>query len=339
MALGWAILGTGRHVQRYVAPAIRAAEEARLVAVLSRDRARADAFASDEGAARGYDNLDELLADPEVQAVFVATPNHLHAGQTIRAAAAGKHVLCEKPMALTAEDAHRVIDTCRQHGVKLGVGFHLRHHAANLAARRLLAAGEVGRVVLCRAQWSYGGPPRGGWWAEPEQTGFGSLAAVGVHIVDLLRFLLDQEITEVSAFSVQAEGASGLDETVAATLRFGGGSLGLLACSRQTPKGDNDFSVFGSEGRLDGVGVVGQAPAGRLVLSNVAGVREIPFSGPDPYTAEIEAFQRAVLEDREPEASGLDGLRSVEVLDAIVRSNRDRRAISLAGGNQHIRVH
>lgn len=118
-----------------------------------------------------------------------------------------------------------------------------------------------------------------------------------------------------------------------------GWATGLLACSRQTPKGDNDFSVFGSEGRLDGVGVVGQAPAGRLVLSNVAGVREIPFSGPDPYTAEIEAFQRAVLEDREPEASGLDGLRSVEVLDAIVRSNRDGRAISLAGGNQHIRVH
>lgn len=329
MAFGWAVLGTGRHIERFMAPAIRAADGARFVAVLSRDKARAETFASAHGALRGYDDLDRLLADPDVQAVFVATPNSLHAEHTIRAAAAGKHVLCEKPMAVTVEDARRMIEACRQHDVKLGVGFHLRHHVGNIEARQLLSSGGVGDVVLARAQWSYGGPPRGGWWAEPEQTGFGSLAAVGVHVVDLLRFLLGSEIREVSALAIQSQG--GLDETVAATLRFEGGALGLLACSRQTPKGDNDFAIFGSEGRLDGLGVVGQTPKGRLVVSTSNGAQERSLDGPDPYTAEIEAFQRAVIENTEPSASGLDGLRSTEVLDALVRSYREGRAVSLVG--------
>ena len=126
MSLGWAIAGIGSHADLKIAPAMKRARESRLVAVYSRDQGRADAFAESHGADAAYSTLDAMLADSRVDAVFVASPNHLHAPQTIKAAAAGKHVLAEKPMANSVSDAAAMIDACRDHGVVLGLGFELR---------------------------------------------------------------------------------------------------------------------------------------------------------------------------------------------------------------------
>ena len=145
MTIGWGIVSTGRHPDTKMAPAINAADGASLAAVMSRDMGRAEAFAQKHGSASAYDDLDALLRDPAVDVVYIASPNALHAEQAVRAAEAGKHVLVEKPMALSVDDAQRMIDACDSAGVRLGVGFHLRAHEGHQRLRTLVADGALGR--------------------------------------------------------------------------------------------------------------------------------------------------------------------------------------------------
>ena len=112
MTIGWGIIGIGKHVNRFIAPAAKIAADTQLVAACSRSMDKAERFAAQFGVKRAYDSLDEMLKDPELDVLYIATPNKLHADQTVKAAAAGKHVLCEKPMALTEDDCHRMIDAC-----------------------------------------------------------------------------------------------------------------------------------------------------------------------------------------------------------------------------------
>jgi 1,5-anhydro-D-fructose reductase (1,5-anhydro-D-mannitol-forming) len=153
MAIGWALVSPGKHANSLVAPAISRAEDTQLVAVCSRDQARAEAFAAKHGAQVAYTSLEALVADTRVDVVFIAAPNFLHAPYTTIAAQAGKHVLVEKPMAVRVDEAVEMVRTCRAHGVKLGVGFHLRHHPGHQEARRLIGEGVLGTITLVQAQW------------------------------------------------------------------------------------------------------------------------------------------------------------------------------------------
>ncbi len=145
MSFGWGLISTGLHPENKIAPAINAADDAELVAVYSRDQGRADAFAEGHGAKAAYNSMDGILADSRIDGVFISSPNSLHAGQAIQAAAAGKHVLCEKPMTTTLDDALAMVRACRERGVKLGVGFELRHNPGHIMARDLVAEGTLGR--------------------------------------------------------------------------------------------------------------------------------------------------------------------------------------------------
>src|SRR2546421_9300241 len=208
MTLGWAIITTGLHADLKIAPALNATPDAELVAVYSRDQGRAEAFAQKHGAKAAYSDLEALLHDARVAAVFIASPNALHASQTLAVARAGKHVLVEKPMATTLEDAVVMVRACRDAGVKLGVGYHLRQHPGQRAAQRLIAQGVLGSVALAQGQWGFGvrgqdgPPPRTGlrqWWDDPDLIGGAStMMGTGVHVIDLLRFVLGQEVTEVA---------------------------------------------------------------------------------------------------------------------------------------------
>ena len=205
MALGWAIIGAGLHPQQKVAPAIGLTPDAEFIAVLSRSQERADAFAAAHGARVGYSNMDDLLADSRIDSVFVASPNSLHAGHTVQAAKAGKHVLTEKPMATSVDDAVAMVQECKANGVKLGLGFELRFHPAHLLARDLVSQNKLGKIRLLQGHWGRGerGEPEHvprsglrGWWEDPQAMGGGSvIMGLGVHVFDLIRFIMGQEIT------------------------------------------------------------------------------------------------------------------------------------------------
>ena len=142
--IGWAIISTGQHPDNKIAPAIAAAQGSDLVAVFSRDQSRADDFAQRHGAQAAYSDLDDLLGDSRVDAVFIASPNALHAVQSIEAAKAGKHVLSEKPMATTIDDSVAMVQACQRARVKLGVGFNLRQHPGHIKAKELIALDVLG---------------------------------------------------------------------------------------------------------------------------------------------------------------------------------------------------
>ena len=156
MALGWAVISTGLHVDPKIAPAINATPDAELMAIYSRDQTRVDACAAKHGAKAAYSDLGAMLRDSRVDALFIASPNALHAQHALQAAQAGKHVFSEKPMTTTLADAVAMVHSCRARGVKLGVGYHLRQHHGVREARRLVAEGALGTVALAQGQWGFG---------------------------------------------------------------------------------------------------------------------------------------------------------------------------------------
>ena len=340
MAFGWGIVSTGRHPDVKVAPAVSAAAGGELMAVYSRDRGRADAFAKRHGARAAYDKLSDLLGDARVDGVFVCSPNALHAEHVIEAARAGKHVLCEKPMATTIADAVRMVQACRSAGVKLGVAFNLRLHPAHIRARQIVAAGALGRVVVAQGQWAFGvrgrdgSPPRNElnqWWDAPELIGGAStMMGTGVHVVDLMRFVLDQEVIEVTAVTDGQTAAKPLEQIACLTLRFSGGTLGQVTASRLLPDSRNDFRLYGILGRLEGHHSLWEARTGRFetVSEKVSETSEYPEELLPNYVAEIEDFQQAVATGREPAATGVDGLRVVETTIAMIESARSGRSVT-----------
>src|SRR5258708_15157017 len=233
---GWGIVSTGKHPDIKIAPAMAAAAGGALVGVYSRDQHRAQEFAQKHGARAAYSRLGELLKDTRVDGIFVSSPNALHAEHVVQAAEAGKHVLCEKPIATTIPDAVRMVQACRRAGVTLGVAFNLRQHPAYIRARELVAAGALGRIVLAQAQWAFGVRGRDGapartpltqWWDTPELIGGAStMMGTGVHVVDLLRFVLGQEVTEITAVTDGQTAERPLEQIACLTLRFSGGTLG-----------------------------------------------------------------------------------------------------------------
>ena len=341
MALGWAIISTGLHPENKIAPAINAAVGSELVAVYSRDRGRANDFAQRHGASAAFDSLKDLLNDSRVDAVFICSPNALHARQTVQAAQAGKHVLSEKPMATTLEDAAMMVKACRGAGVKLGVGFNLRQHPGHILARDLIAQGALGRVNLAQGQWGFGvrgqGPPspRTGlrqWWDQPELIGDAStMMGTGVHVGDLLRFLLGQEVTQVATISDGQTQDHPLEQLAALSLRFSGGTIGTLCCGRVLPDSRNDFTIYGSDGRISGRATLWEVRQGRveIVGETVNRTQVTPGSYLGNFTAEIQDFQQAIEQDREPAATGIDGLRVVEVTLAMIESARTGRTVTI----------
>jgi 1,5-anhydro-D-fructose reductase (1,5-anhydro-D-mannitol-forming) len=314
---------------------------ASLAAVYSRDQGRAEAFAQKHGAAAAYSDLDALLRDPSVDAVFVSSPNALHAEQTIAAAQAGKHVLVEKPMATRREDAVAMIEACRAAGVTLGVGFHLRQHPGHKEARRLVESGALGAIAVAQGQWGFGTrgqdqpPLRTGlrqWWGEPELIGGASaMMGTGVHVVDLLRFVLGQEVVEVAAITDGQSEAQPLENLVTLLLRFDGGTLATVTSGRRIPDSRNDLALYGSNGRLIVAESLWEGRQGRLEISTESDNRTAPYAGDAlaNYLDQFIDFEAAVEEKREPAASGIDGLRVIEVTLAMIESARSKRVVAI----------
>ncbi|MEX2431540.1 MAG: Gfo/Idh/MocA family oxidoreductase [Dehalococcoidia bacterium] len=340
MPIGWAIVSTGRHPDAKMAPAINAAEGSAIAAVVSRDRERAAAFAEKHKAARAYDNMEDMLRDAAVEVVYVASPNALHKEQVLQAAAAGKHVLVEKPMALTVADCQAMVDACSAAGVQLGVGFHLRSHPGHQRLRDLVRDGKLGAVSYAEANWGRGTrgqvspPPRPAqqaWWGDPKLAGAGAFMATGVHCADTLRFVLGREAVEVHALT-DATPEQPLEEMLTLAMRMDDGSLATVLTGRRTPDYErNDVVVYGSEGRGGVHGSMDTTRTGSLAVRTAATAEDQSYDQ-DPialYTLQVDAFNTAVTNGTRPLATGLDGLRVAQITVAMVESSQTGRRVRL----------
>ncbi|MFY0610293.1 MAG: Gfo/Idh/MocA family oxidoreductase [Hyphomicrobiaceae bacterium] len=315
MALKVAMIGTGRIAEMKLLPALSNTDDAVLWSVLSRDKARAGAVAQRFGAQSAnaaHDNIDAMLADPDLDAVIIATPDKLHSEQAIAAARAGKHVFCEKPMTTSLVEADAMIEACNTAGVKLGVAFHLRWHAGHRNLFRAVSDGLLGDLRHIRVQWSSLAPDDGNWRADTDVGKWWSLAGVGTHCLDQILWFMEPtcgEVVEVKSVISREIWKGPNDETALISMRFANGATADL-CSSVVFAAPTQFELYGTKGYARGEGSVGISGEGRMWTDN--GDWEFPII--DPYQLEIEDFAAAVRDNRPPEVDGVMGRRNTDIL-------------------------
>jgi predicted dehydrogenase len=315
MSVRWGLIGAGDIAQKRVAPALRDVSRSRLLGVARADAERAEAFARSFGADRWYRDYRELLADPEVDAVYVATPVHLHAEQTIAAAEAGKHVLCEKPMALDVAECDRMIAAARRHGVRLGVAYYRRFYPVVDRIKALLAAGEIGTPVLCQAnafEWldMPADHPRG-WFLRKAESGGGPMFDFGCHRIEVLLNLFGNA-RRVSGLLANVFFARDVEDTAAALFEFEQGTCAMLAVTHATSEPRDTLDVFGTRGAIH----VPNLNRGELTITGGGSTRsEAHPPAQNLHAPLVEDFVEALLGGRDPAVGGVTG-RAVAAIEA-----------------------
>jgi len=314
--LGWGLIGASTIARSYMVDAINTQPNSRVVAVASSDPDRGRAFARELAIPTAHESAAALLADPLVEVVYISTTNELHKDQTIAAARAGKHVLCEKPLALTIDDAREMVAACRDAGVVMGTNHHLRNAVTHRTLRRLIQAGAIGRPLAARVFHAVYLPEHlQGWRIARPDAGGGVILDITVHDADTLRFVLDDEPVEVMAMSAnQGMASPGLADDVMEVIRFRSGLVAQFHDAFTVRHAGTGFEVHGTEGSLFGQDVMTQAPIGRLTLRRGEQTETIdPGPHEDLYTRSVRLFNDAVFGNGAPAASGEDGVRSLAV--------------------------
>ena len=331
-ALGWGLIGASNIAREWMIGAIRSQPGNEVVAVMSTDPARAQQYAQANQIPKSYHAVDALLADPAIGAVYISTTNELHKAQTLAAAAAGKHVLCEKPLALSVADAREMVAACAKARVVMGTNHHLRNAGTHRKIRELIAGGAIGKPLFARVFHAVYLPPHlQGWRINKPAAGGGVILDITVHDADTLRFLLDAEPVEALAMTQQANLASGeFEDGVMAVLRFSNDVLVQLHDAFTVKHAGTGVEIHGTEGSIVGRDVMRQRAVGQVLLRDANGEREIPVEHENLYGRALAAFNAAVRGEGKPAASGEDGVRSLATALAVLESARTGRRVAIA---------
>jgi 1,5-anhydro-D-fructose reductase (1,5-anhydro-D-mannitol-forming) len=313
--------------------AINAQPDAEVVGVVSSSTERGSAYAREHGIATSYVSIDELLADPEIACVYVSTTNDLHRDQVIAAAKAGKHVLCEKPLALTMSDAREMVDACAKAGVVMATNHHLRNAGLHRRLRELVADGAIGDVLVARIFHAVFLPESlQGWRIDSPHAGGGVVLDITVHDADTVRFVLDDDPVEVTAMTAShGMGRSGLADTVMGVMQMRSGTLVQFHDAFTVKHMPTGFEVHGTDGSLVARNCMTQRPVGELVLRRGGEETEIDdFEREDLYTRSVRNFMAAVRGAGQPSATSQDGLWSLATALAVAESAEAGRAIPVS---------
>jgi predicted dehydrogenase len=318
----WGVISTAAIGTEKVIPALQRAEHCDVVAIASRDAATAEGAARRLGIPRAHASYEALLADPDVDAVYVPLPNHLHAEWTLRAAAAGKHVLCEKPLAMTEEQAREMVDACGHAGVKLMEAFMYRLHPQWVRVREMVVQGRLGELLAVQSFFSYRNLDPENIRNVPEYGG-GALMDIGCYAINASRMLFGAEPTRVEG-AVYRDPRFDTDVLSSATLDFGGRHA-TFTCSTQLEP-DQRVHVIGTEGRLL-VEIPFNIPPDRptrLLLTAGgdppvdANTEAIEIPAADQYEVQGDLFSKAVLEDTEVPVPPQDSIANMRVIEAVL---------------------
>jgi 1,5-anhydro-D-fructose reductase (1,5-anhydro-D-mannitol-forming) len=321
--LRWGLVGASTIAAEHMIGAFRA-NGGEAVAVMSRNADRAVSYAKKHGIAHATTSVKELVESRDVDAVYISTTNELHRDQVFAAAAAGKHVLCEKPLALTLPDARAMVAECRKHGVVMGTNHHLRNAATHRAMREAIKAGRIGRPLFARVFHSVYLPAHlQGWRLERPDAGGGVILDITVHDADTLRFVLDDEPKSVVAMASHGGMArEGLADGAMGVIRFSSGLLAQFHDGFTTKYATTGFEVHGEAGSLIGRDCMTQAPQGDIVLRTAAGEEQLKLDHENLYARSIRLFQDAVAGRGAPSATGEDGIKSLSVAISALAATR-----------------
>ncbi len=319
--LRWGILSTADIGRKKVIPGMQKALRSRVVALASRDGERAAQVCAELGIERSHASYEALLADPDVDAVYIPLPNDMHPEWAIAAARAGKHVLCEKPLAMSSRAAEEMVSVADGAGVTLMEAFMYRLHPSWLAVREIVESGRIGRLESVQSWFGYYNDDYSNI-RNIRAAGGGAMYDIGCYLVNLSRMLFGGEPTRVQS-SVRRDPASGVDTLASAILDFEGG-IASLTCSTRTET-DQRVHVYGTQGRVS-VGIPFNIPSDRPTEIYVTAGGDPPlspdvdvlrFDTKDPYTAEAEAFEAVVLDGAEPPLPARDAVANVRVIERI----------------------
>lgn len=332
------VIGCGSIARHRHLPEYAANPNVELVAVCDNNAERALEIGEKYGVP-SYTSFVELLRNAEVDAVSVCTPNYLHAPISNAALLAGVHVLCEKPMATSEEEAKSMIETAKNSGKKLMIAHNQRFVASHQKARQLIQSGEVGKIYSFRTAFGHGGPEgwsvegKEGWFFQKDKAFVGAMGDLGVHKTDLLRYILGEEIVEVGAFvETSAKEFATVDDTAVCVLKTESGTIGTLAASwSYVSKEDNSTIIYGENAilRLEddpNNSLVVQYKNGDVVNYQLGKIQSNDEGGQSSSHV-IDQFVDAVLNDKEVPVSGEEGMKSLGVILAALESNETKQIV------------
>lgn len=346
MKIKWGVIGCGGIADRRTIPGMMLAQNAELVAVMDVNKELATRIAEKYGAKCAFDKMEDLLAIDEIQAVYIASPVFCHKAQCMAAAKAKKHILIEKPVGLTAEEAEELSAFCDQEGVKLGVGFMMRFHSYHQKMRELIAEGKLGEIVSARAQLTCWYPEMENCWRQNKKlSGGGAMMDMGIHCIDLIRYITGLEISDVTGFAGNQIFHYDVEDAGAAVFRLSNGALCYVDANFNIPDAAAKCKLefYGTKGSIFAQGTISQAEGGDVEIlcvpdagsydaaqtrDEVKPVKiEVEFG--NMYTKEIEAFGEAVAGTGKIPVTAPDAIRSQKAIEAVYESSLKRKTISL----------
>jgi predicted dehydrogenase len=336
--LGYAVVGLGSYGLGRIIPQFKNCKNSRLVGLVSGDPAKAKRVAAEYGVPEkniyNYQNYDSIRDNPDIDIVYVCLPVAMHAEYTIRAAKAGKHVMCEKPMAVSSADCEAMIAACRQAGKKLMIGYRCHFEPTNLEAIRRARAGEIGKLRYFRSEhgFNFGNPDA--WRLKKAMSGGGSLMDMGIYALNASRYMTGEE--PVAVYAVESTDKRDprfreVEDRIAFELEFPSGVIG--SCMSMYSAAQNHILLMGDKGRIE-LEPATAYEGNKLWVGNGHGddkneVTPPPGPGATQWAGQLDHLSQCVLQNRQPIVAGEEGLRDIRIIEAIYRSAREKRRIAL----------
>lgn len=328
--MNWIVVGASTIASQYMIDAIRAQAAGEVIWVVSGSQERASDFAREHGIANATTDLEQALSDPSIEAVYVCSTNEKHQSQTMSAIAAGKHVLCEKPLATSVADAIQMIDAAKNAGITLATNHHLRCSGSHRAIRALVKDGKIGRVLSMRIFHAVHLPDHlRGWRLDNPDAGGGVILDITVHDADVARFILGEDPQEITAQMGVSGMGQGVEDSAMSVWKMPSGAMVMSHESFTHPFAGSGLEIHGTEGSIFATDVMTQDPLGRIELVTQAGRRVVPFSDHNLYGQSVLQFGEAIQGKGEAAATGIDGVKSLIIASAVHKS-------AALGTRQHI---
>ena len=326
----WGVIGSAGIAKRSVIPGIQQSETGEVVAIASRTLEKAQQTAAELDIPIAYGSYEEVLDDPHIDSVYIPLPNHLHKEWTIRAAKAGKHVLCEKPLALNAEEAREMAEACEEAGVIFAEAFMYRYHPRYQSISDIIKSGEIGELRGIYANFTFNNAGDKGNVRYKKEWGGGSLYDVGVYPISAARMLLEEEPQAATVHALFSEEHGDVDMMASGLLEFEKGVALTFDCGMWAA-GRNVLEVIGTDGRIEvpSAFVVHQDQQDNFVVITKEGSREVEVPKLNQYALQADAFGQSVLEGKPLPFPASDAILNMKVLDACLTSARERRRVEI----------
>lgn len=336
----WGIIAAGGIAKRRTLPAMQYCDNAVIVAVMDKNPTALKNIQEEYGITAIYEDEDELLKNPEIEAVYVASPVSFHKEQARKVLEAGKHLLLEKPIGLNIKEAEEILSYAKCHSnQKVGIGMVIKHHPAHQEIRKLIKKGLLGDIVGCRAQFFDWFPDIEGDWRQKKSTGGGGvLVDMGIHCIDLLCYLLDDEVEKVYADIATKTFRYEVDDSADCMLRTKKGATLYVDTHYNLPEksAKGSLEIYGTRGSILATGTIGQEGTGEVLLSlfdedsDYAGQpkqQQLDYEVKNIYARQITDFSNAIIDNTQPLTTIDNAYKTARIIDALYRSSEEERVI------------